>query len=134
MIENTGIVAHLTGTLTPALMNEIQMPSMFSLIIGLIITTVLLILIINFVIWFGKVIFPKSLEYRKLLTDMYVVGMIKKFAEDDKIDLIKELKDFAKIEKKKNLSTKDIDSVIEANLKEKIEAKSSKEIENIEKD
>ena len=62
----------------------------------------------------------KSQRYRSLLTDMYVVGMVKKFADEDKIDLNKELKIFNKIQKQKGMSEKALDQVIEDELKEKI--------------
>jgi len=62
----------------------------------------------------------KSQKYRSLLTDMYVVGMVKKFADEDKIDLNKELKIFNKIQKQKGMSEKALDQVIEDELKEKI--------------
>lgn len=62
----------------------------------------------------------KSKQYRELLVDMYVVGTIRKLAEKDKIDLVKELQDFNKIEKKSKLSEKGLASVIEEELKTKI--------------
>jgi hypothetical protein len=62
----------------------------------------------------------KSQRYRSLLSDMYIVGMIKKFADEDKIDLNKELKIFNKIQKQKGMSEKALDQVIEDELKEKI--------------
>jgi hypothetical protein len=62
----------------------------------------------------------KSNRYRSLLTDMYVVGVIKKFATEDGIDLTKELKLFNKIQKQKGMSDKALDQVIEEELKEKI--------------
>ena len=45
----------------------------------------------------------KSKEYRELLADMYVVGMIKQFAQKDNIDLNEEMKAFAKIVRKTKL-------------------------------
>ena len=132
MVIETAIVSQLTGELTPALMNEIQMPSMIAILISSVIFAVLVLGIFSFFSWMGKCINPKSLQYRKLLVDMYIVGMVKKFAKEDDIDLVQELKDFNKIQRKKDLRDKDIDSVIEANLKDKIDAKSEKEIDKIE--
>ena len=132
MVIETAIVSQLTGELTPSLMSEIQMPSMIAILISSVIFAVLVLGIFSFFSWMGKCINPKSLQYRKLLVDMYIVGMVKKFAKEDDIDLVQELKDFNKIQRKKDLRDKDIDSVIEANLKDKIDAKSEKEIDKIE--
>ena len=71
----------------------------------------------------------KSKEYRELLSDMYVVGMIKKFAAEDQVDLLKELKEFARIEKKSKLKYKYIDEAIEDELKEKIAKITDEKIE-----
>ena len=131
MVE-TQIISHLTGTLTPQLMSEIQQPGIIMAASGILISFIALLVFYGLVCWIFGNIFPKSLQYRKLLVDMYIVGMIKKFAKEDSIDLIAELKEFSKIEKKAKLSTKDIDSVIEDNLKEKISAKSEKEIDKLE--
>jgi hypothetical protein len=62
----------------------------------------------------------RSKKYRELMVDMYVVGMIKKFATEDELDLIKELKEFSIIEKKAKISTKGLSYVIEDELKEKV--------------
>lgn len=68
----------------------------------------------------------KSQRYRSLLTDMYVVGVIRQLADKDGIDLAKELKIFAKVQKQKALSEKALDEVIESELKEKV-AKTNEE-------
>lgn len=73
----------------------------------------------------------KSGEYRSLMADMYVVGMIKKFADEDGINLMKELKEFGKIQRKKKYSKLEIDEVIAENLKEKISSKTDKQVEAI---
>lgn len=129
----TQIISHLSGVLTPDMIAQIQQPVTLYAAAGLILTGVLAI---GF-IWFISAIIncfkqTKSQEYRSLMSDMYVVGMVKKFATEDGIDLIKELKEFAKIERKKKLSDKAIDQVISDNLKEKVDAKSEKEIDKIE--
>ncbi len=59
----------------------------------------------------------RSYRYRKELVDMYVVGKIKKYAEKDNIDLLKELKEFKKSIKMK----KDLDDTIEQRLSQRIE-------------
>jgi len=70
--------------------------------------------------FFNKIEGTKSQNYRELLVDMYVVGTIKKLAKKDDLDLVKELHDFNKVEKKSKLSEKGLSYVIEEELKEKI--------------
>ena len=68
----------------------------------------------------------KTYRYRKELVDMYVVGKIKKYAEKDKIDLVKELKEFRKSVRLR----KDLDDSIEDKLSQQIlEEKIKKEKE-----
>lgn len=62
----------------------------------------------------------KSEEYRKLLADMFVVGKIKQLATEEKINLLEELKEFAKIMKANKIRHEDLDNTIERELQEKI--------------
>ena len=62
----------------------------------------------------------KSLKYARLISDMYLVGIIKQLAEKDKVDLLKELKEFNRIVKKADLKEKGLCEVIENELKEKV--------------
>ena len=80
-------------------------------------------------------LFPKrkSKEYRELMADMYIVGMIKKFAAEDKVDLIAELKDFARIERKSRIRREMLDTTVEAELQAKIAKISEEHIEKAEK-
>jgi hypothetical protein len=75
-----------------------------------------------FWIWFICKVFgvSKSKEYRELLSDMYVVGRIKQYAAEDKVDLKVELREFARIVKKSKLKYKNLDEAIEDELKEKV--------------
>jgi len=98
------------------------------------ISVLVIVGIIMFFYWMLSKIFTESHGYRKLLVDMYIVGMIKKFAKEDNIDLFKELKEFNKLQRKQEIKEKAIDSVIADNLKEKINAKAEKDIERIEED
>lgn len=69
---------------------------------------------------FGK-IFTKSRTYRKLMADMYVVGKTKQIAEKDNIDLVDELKEFAKFMKQKDIDCgEELDTTIEKELQAKI--------------
>jgi hypothetical protein len=74
---------------------------------------------------------PKSNKARKLMTDLYVIGMIRKFATEDGIKLEDEMKNLRQIEKWENMRKKDFDNQVEEELKEKISAKQQKEIEKI---
>lgn len=62
----------------------------------------------------------KSQEYRKLMADLYVVGTIKKFAAEDKINLAEEYEEFKKFEKKEKLKNADVDITVSEELKDKI--------------
>lgn len=59
-------------------------------------------------------------EYRNLLSDMYVVGMVKKLAKKDDVDLLVELKELDKISKKGKIELRSIDRVVEEELKQKL--------------
>ena len=65
-------------------------------------------------------LFTKSREYRKLLADMYVAGKIKQIATEENIDLIEELKEFAKFMKVKAIDCEAVDKTIERELQEKV--------------
>lgn len=68
----------------------------------------------------GAVKQRKTYTHRKKLVDMYVSGMIRKFAKEEGIDLENEYKLFIKESKKEKLYEKDLDHVVEAELSEKI--------------
>lgn len=74
---------------------------------------------------------PKSNKARKLMTDLYVIGMIRKFAIEDGVKLEDEMKNLRQIEKWEKMKNKDFDNQVEEELKEKISAKQQKEIEKI---
>ncbi len=58
--------------------------------------------------------------YRKVLMDLFVVGKIKEFAKEGKINLAKEEADFNNWTRKRRLTDVDLDNVIEEEIKEKI--------------
>lgn len=64
--------------------------------------------------------YPKSRRYREFLSDMFVVGMIKKYAKDESINLDEETINYRKLIKLLETKNKNLDSIIEDNLKEKI--------------
>ncbi len=73
----------------------------------------------------------KSKEYRRTLADMYVVGKIKQFAGEEKIDINAELKEFAKAMKVKRIDIQDLDNTIEESIQEKI---GTEVVDKLEKD
>jgi len=62
----------------------------------------------------------KSRRYRRELTDLYVAGRIRQLATEDKIDLNQEYESFKKWVKKKQMEDKDLDNVIEGDLKDRV--------------
>ena len=71
----------------------------------------------------------KTDRHRKKLVDMYVSGMIRKFAKAEGIDLEEEYKLFVKESKKEKLYEKSLDNVVETELSEKIITDNEKKIE-----
>ena len=63
----------------------------------------------------------KTKEYREDLTNLYVAGKVKQIADKDGVNLDKEVKEFRKFEKLINCKDKDLDSVLEEEMKEKIQ-------------
>ncbi len=70
-----------------------------------------------------------SQQYRKLLSDMYVSGKIRQFADEDNINLDVEEVKFKKWLKSKSIIDKDVDSVVMEELKEKISESNIKKTE-----
>lgn len=87
--------------------------------IGVLIFSILVGLII-FMVGFELFIPRKSQEYRKTLMDMYVAAKIKVLAKEDGLDIAEEFESFKKWKKKQNLGDKDLDNVIEGELKERV--------------
>jgi hypothetical protein len=70
----------------------------------------------------------KTKAYREVVTDMYVAGTIRKYADEDKINLDDEYKKYTRWQRKRDLKDKELDSAVEANLKDKVSEKVDKEI------
>ncbi len=62
----------------------------------------------------------KSQIYRKTLMDMYVAAKIKFLAKEDGLSIEDEFESFKMWKKKQNLNEKDLDNVIEGELKERV--------------
>lgn len=62
----------------------------------------------------------KSVEYRRLLTDMYVSGKVKQIASKEGVNLIDEMKEFTRFIKKTGLNEKAFDNTLEDELQEKM--------------
>lgn len=73
----------------------------------------------------------KSYTYRKLMTDMYVVGTVKKLAGEDGINLEDEFKEFKKWDKKQKNKDKDLDATIESSIQDKVTEKNEIAIEKL---
>lgn len=70
----------------------------------------------------------RTRRYRKELVDMYVVGKTKQIAAKEGIDLLKEFKEFTKINKQKNVDYDALDTTIEKELQEKISKDSEEKL------
>jgi hypothetical protein len=135
----TNIVANLGGTMDANTAANLVAPEMLNAFMGCIAMGVFIIVVVCFFAAFLKAMSHRSMrekssEYRGIMSDMYVVGMVKKFAKDDSIDLLQELKEFNKIEEKNKRKRMDVDDVIEDNLKEKINAKSEEDLKKLNKE
>jgi len=89
-----------------------------------------LVTFLMFVTLFLLVVFGtrKSQDYRKHIADMYVAAKIRFFAKEDNLDLSVEEKTFRSWLKKRSLETKDLDSTISEELKERIANSSDEKI------
>lgn len=67
-----------------------------------------------------------STKYRRMMSDLYIVGKIKQFAKEDNVNLIEEMRDFAKYLKVKKIDEEALDKTIERELQEKV-SKSTEE-------
>ena len=70
----------------------------------------------------------RSKKYRELLTDLYVSGKIRQFADEDKVDLDVEKLNFERYSKNQLLTDKGLSKVIEEDLKEKVIEKTLKKV------
>ena len=93
---------------------------------------VIILITIMFLVWFIRLVLPASKRYRELLTNLYVAGTIKKIAEQDGIDLIKEMKEYCSVIKKAdNLNKKALDNIVERELNQEITERFEKSKEQI---
>ena len=75
----------------------------------------------------------KTKKYREAFADLYVIGMVRKFAKEDGIDLDKEMIEIRRLEKLEKVDMRSIDRTIEAELNEKISAANQEKIKEIQK-
>jgi len=115
-------------------------PSMVTAVTGLI-----LMLIVIGLCWFifsgffnaiGYV--RKSKEYRKKMTDMYVVGVVKQLAKNDSVNIEEELQKFDKDclyeSKSKKKQQQELDDTIENNLQEEVDAHTEKKLAELKRE
>lgn len=62
----------------------------------------------------------RSQQHRERMTDLYVIGMIRKFSKEDGIDLKEEMLELKKIWKLDRMGKDRLDKTIERELQEKI--------------
>jgi len=65
-------------------------------------------------------------KYRRIITDLYIVGKVRQFADNEKIDLNEEWNRFITFCKKRKISDEDLDKTIERDIQEKIADESMK--------
>lgn len=71
----------------------------------------------------------RSKEYRELIADMYVVGKIKRLAEEDKVNIFEELKEYSLVCKKAKLNNiKELDKAVEYYLQTKLDESKAEKI------
>lgn len=109
------------------LATAIQANAIVYLVIGLAVLGFLLLVFS----WMANTINPKSRQARQLVTDLYVVGMIRQFAAKDGINLEEEMKNLRRIEKWDKASRRSIDWIVETELNERIIAEGDKKVEEI---
>lgn len=109
--------------------SAIQMSAVTQLILGLAALGFILIVFS----WFAGAINPKSKQARQLVTDLYVIGMVRKFAAADGINLEEEMKGLRRIEKWEKASRRSVDWMVETELNERIAADGEKKVDEIKK-
>ena len=62
----------------------------------------------------------KSNRIRELSTNLYVIGMIRKIAKEDGIDLQEEYRQMLKLHKRFRIENHELDHTVEENIQEKI--------------
>lgn len=62
----------------------------------------------------------RSRLYRRMLTDLYVVGKIKNFASKEDVNIKQELSDFAKFTKNTSINYHELDETIERDIQARI--------------
>ena len=72
----------------------------------------------------------KSGRYRKLVTDLYVVGIIRQYAEKDGVNLNVELAEMRRLERLEKLRLKELDEVVEEQLKEMVNKKTEEIVQS----
>jgi len=75
---------------------------------------ILLIVVIFFLFY------RRSYEYRRVISDMYVVGKIKQIATEDKINLSDEFESFKKWVKNQKMEDDELHNTIEKELQERV--------------
>jgi len=134
--EGTSIILsnnQATSSMISAVMAPANTLAMSNIIMG---TLAFIFLIVIVVGWWGTITYVrKSKDYRKKMTDMYVVGVVKKLAKNDGIDIEEELEKFDKDcmdeKKKSKRDSEELDNTIESNLQEEVDAHTEQKLKEI---
>ena len=94
------------------------------IIIAFSVSIILVFLMVYGIFFLEKL--SRSWLYRRLFVDMFIVGIIKKFAKEEEFDLDSEIKNYLKFDKIEQLSLKSLDKVIESELNQKIANRETK--------
>jgi len=103
--------------------NTVQyLPIIFAIILGFLFLFYITERLINFAN--GR----KSKQYREIISDMYVVGKVKQFATEDKIEIEKETKEYLLFCKQGKNYMNQLDEVIEDHLKNRVQEATDKKL------
>lgn len=138
MVVTEGTTIVLSNSQSSAdMIRAVMEPSIIQSGLGIVMVVGMLFLMAFIFSGFFKAIgyVRESKQYRQKITDMYVVGVIKNFAQADKVDVEEELKlynkDTLQSKKDKKRESQELDDTIEANLKEEVDAHTEKKLQEI---
>jgi hypothetical protein len=129
------------ASMSPQTAHELMLPQQTAAAAGMIYSTftgyALIIVVIAALFWISSLTKErKSYKYRKIITDMYVAGSVRKLAKEDGVSIEEEFETFKKFDKKSKRSESllDLDRAIEEDLKDRQEEKNNRAIEKLSAD
>ena len=120
---------NLVNANLPGLTGYIQY-STADLIIPQVISALAVFIVVVLLAWGIASVFStrRTMQYRQKLVDMYIAATVRKLAKDEGLDLDEEYKTFIKESKKKDISEKSLDRVIEIEKAEEYIEKQEKKV------